>query len=253
MFKKLVPLNKERHMQHKVKPINSFGFAANFHIATVMVHEFAKAATSYPIVFLEDSEKDRFYPVVMLGLEANQNLFVTDNGQWNASYVPAVIRRYPFALARLTDGDTFTVCVDEESDLINTEEGSALFDDQGEATEIIENVKHYLSELQQMEVFTDTFCSYLAKHNLFTPLNMQVRVKNKLQNITGCYVINEQRFNGLSDERFLEVRHRNYLAPIYAHLTSLARTQNLAMLKEGVEGLSVADSHVEEKEEAAVH
>lgn len=253
MFKKLVPLNKERHQQHKVLPISSFDFASNFHIATVMVHEFAKAATAYPIVFLEDKEKDLFYPVVMLGLEANQNLFVTESGQWNASYVPAVIRRYPFALARLSEDDTLTVCIDEDSSLVGKEEGSPLFDEKGEATDIIENVKRYLSELQQMEVFTEAFCAYLAEHNLFTPLNMQVKVNDKLQNITGCYVINEQRFNGLSDERFIEIRHKNYLAPIYAHLTSLARTQNLAMLKEGVDGLSVSDSIEDSQEDSAVH
>lgn len=253
MFNTLVPLNKERHQLHKVQPINNFKFASDFHIATVMVHEFTKAAASFPIVFLENTEKDLFYPVVMLGLEPNQNLFVAESGDWNASYVPAVIRRYPFALARLTDDETFTVCIDEGSDLVGIETGAALFDDQGEPTEIIDNVKSYLSELQQMEVFTGAFCAYLAEHNLFTPMNMQVRVKDKLQNITGCYVINEQRLNAFSNERFIEIREKNYLAPIYSHLTSLARTQNLAMLKEGVEGVTVEDAAAAEKEDDPMH
>jgi hypothetical protein len=248
MFKKLVPLNKDRHQHHKIQPMNDFRFAANFHVASIMVHEFARAAAVYPIVFLEDTQQDRFYPVALMGLQANENLFVTEEGKWQASYIPAVIRRYPFSLVKLSVEEVYTVCLDEDSELVSLESGQPLFDEQGEPTSLIENVKQYLSELQQMEVFTEAFCRYLAEHNLFTPLNMQLNVAGKLQTVTGCYVVNEQRFNHLSDERFLEIRQRNYLAPIYSHLTSLARAQHLAMLKQGIHSLSRS-----EIEQTAVH
>lgn len=234
MFKKLVPLNKEHHQSLRIQPINGFRFAANVHVAAVMVHEFARASAIYPIVFIEDTHHDKFYPAALLGLEQNENLFVTEDGHWQAAYIPAVIRRYPFALARLGEDDIFTVCVDEESELVSQQEGNPLFSDSGEPAEVVEQVKRFLGELQQMEVMTEAFCRFLKSHNLFSPLNMQVRVGEKIQNVTGCYVINEQRFANLSDELFLEIRHQHYLAPIYAHLTSLSRTENLAMLKQGI-------------------
>ena len=60
---------------------------------------------------------DEFRPVALLGLNAGQNLFVDAAGKWQASYVPAIIRRYPFALTpRGTDGQ-YIVCLDEGSDL----------------------------------------------------------------------------------------------------------------------------------------
>lgn len=248
MFKKLVPVNKDVHAALKVKPLDGFGFSAGFHIASVMVHEFARAASVYPIVFLEDKEQDEFRPVVLLGLDAGTNLFVGEDGKWQASYVPAIIRRYPFALARTDKDDQFTVCVDEESPYVSKDEGQALFDEKGEPTQVVENVKRYLSELQQMEVFTKAFCHFMAEHNLFTPLNMRVRENDQMKNITGCYVVNEERLNNLSDALFLEIKSRRYMAPVYSHLTSLAQIERLAMLKEGVKGINQ-----EQAETQAVH
>ncbi|WP_043115996.1 SapC family protein, partial [Pseudacidovorax intermedius] len=67
MFEKVVPVNKERHAQTRIKEITGFSFASKFHIAYVTMHEFARAAAIYPIVFLEDKEKDEFRPVALLG------------------------------------------------------------------------------------------------------------------------------------------------------------------------------------------
>lgn len=243
MFKKLVPLNKAVHAKTKVKPIDSFDFAKPFHIASLMVHEFARSASVYPIVFLEDKEHDEFKPVVMLGLEAGQNLFVSEDGTWKASYVPAIIRRYPFALARNAEQpDQFTVCIDEDAAVVGLEQGQPLFDEQGEPTQVIENVKQYLGEMHQMELFTKAFAKFLAENNLFTPLSMRVRYGGQIRSVTGCYVINEERLNNLSDAKFLELREKRYLAPIFSHLTSLAQLERLAMLKDGQSGLSPAES-----------
>lgn len=243
MFKRLVPVNKERHLGKKILPATDFGFAQQFHLASVMVHEFVRASAIYPVVFLEDKDNDHFRAVVLLGLDSGENLFVDAAGKWNASYVPAIIRRYPFALAKSAEEGQYTVCIDEESALVNETDGEDLFDAQGEPTEVIENVKRYLGELQQMEVFTRQFAQFFSEHNLFTPLNMRVRHQEQTRNITGCYVINEERINHLSNERFLEMREKRYLAPMYAHLNSLAQIERLVALKSdpGSSALTPAD------------
>jgi len=232
VFEKLVPVNKVRHAHKRIKQIQGYGFAADFHIASVMVHEFARAAATYPVVFLEDKAQDGFRPVALLGLDAGENLFVDADGKWQASYVPAIIRRYPFALAGAGEEGKFTVCIDEGSPLVSDTEGVPLFDEQGEPTEAIENVKRYLGELQQMDAFTRGFCAWLSEHNLFIPLNMRVRQAEQVKNITGCYVINEERLNNLSDERFLQLREKRYLPAAYAHLMSLAQIERLMTLKQ---------------------
>jgi hypothetical protein len=232
MFKNIVPLNKDRHAKTRIKEITDFGFVSQLHIAYVTLHEFARAAAIFPIVFLEDKAKDEFRPVVLMGLNAGENLFVSADGKWNASYVPAIIRRYPFALAPKPDSNEYLVCLDEDSQLLSETEGNALFDDKGEPTQVIENVKRYLTELQQMDAITNAFCKFLAEHNMFTPLNIKVRDDAEMKSINGCYVINEQRLNGLSDERFLEIKHKQYLPAVYAHLVSLAQTERLVKFKD---------------------
>jgi len=232
MFKQVVPVNQQRHAGKKIKQVEGFGFASQFHIAYVTTHEFVRSAAIYPLVFIEDKEKDEFRPVALLGLDAGENLFVGENGKWTASYVPAIIRRYPFALSQASDDGRFLVCVDEGSELLSDTEGTPLFNEQGEPTEVIENVKRYLSELQQMDAITAEFCKFLAKNNLFVPLNMRVRQNDKIKNISGCYVINEERLNNLSDELFLEMRTKHYLPAIYAQLTSLSQIERLVMLKD---------------------
>jgi hypothetical protein len=234
MFTKLSAINKETHANYKVKAIDNFNFASKFHIASVMVHEFVRAASVYPIVFLEDQEQDEFRPVALLSLDAGENLFVGKDGKWQASYVPAIIRRYPFALAKMPEQDNYTVCIDEDSEYVGTEDGQPLFNEAGESTEVIENVKRYLGELQQMEAFTKEFCHFLSENNLFTPLNMRVRALDQIKNVKGCYVINEERLNNLSDSKFLNIKAKRYLAPIYAHLTSLSQIERLALLKQDV-------------------
>jgi hypothetical protein len=232
MFKQVVPVNQQRHAGKKIKQVEGFDFASKFHIAYVTTHEFVRAAAIYPLVFIEDKEKDEFRPVALLGLDAGENLFVDGTGKWQASYIPAIIRRYPFALSQAGEDGRFLVCVDEGSDLVNDTEGSPLFDEKGEPTQVVENVKRYLSELQQMDAVTTEFCKFLAAHNLFVPLNMRVRQNDKFKNISGCYVINEERLNNLSDELFLEVRNKHYLPAIYAQLTSLSQIERLVMLKD---------------------
>ncbi|WP_321417647.1 SapC family protein [uncultured Desulfobacter sp.] len=230
MFTKLVPLNSSQHKKMKIRNIQGFGFASKFHVASVMVHEFVRAAAIYPIVFIEDKTQDVFRPVALLGLKAGENLFVDTDNKWAASYVPAIIRRYPFVLAKNKEEEKFAICFDEDSEMINENDGVPLFNEDGSPAEVIENVKRYLTELQQMEAITLDFCQFMAQNNAFAPMNMRVRKADNVQAIGGCYVINEERLNNLSDERFLELRKKRYLPAVYSHLTSLAQIERLMQL-----------------------
>ena len=207
MFKSIAPITIEKHKNVKVKQIDNFDFAKNVNMASIMVHEFSRAASIYPIVFVEDKEKDMFKPVALFGFEEGENLFVDENSKWKSSYVPAIIRRYPFALAN---------------------------------TEVMERVKKYLAELQQMDAFTDEFCKFMVSKNMFTPLNMKIRVSNEIKNISGAYIINEERLNTLSDETYLEMRTKKYIPVVYSHLSSLSQIERLMGFKD--EELTVTET-----------
>ncbi len=251
MFEQIVPVALERHRHKKVRNTTQFDYAAGFHIAYVTVHEFARAAATYPIVFLEDKPNDGFRPVVLMGLQPGENLFVGADGAWNASYIPAMIRRYPFALSKGVEENRFVVCVDESSTLLSDTEGAPMFDEKGEPTQVIENVKRYLSELQQMDMLTQQFSRFLLSNNLLTPLNMRVNATAQARNITGCYVINEERLNAFSDALFLEVRAKGFLPAMYAHLMSLPQIERLVQLSKAKTGAAAAEAGPAEAAPAA--
>lgn len=232
MYSKLVPFSLKEHKDIKIKKLNNFDFIKDQNVASILIHEFSKTASTNPIVFIKDKSSDQFKPVILLGLESGENLFV-QNGSWSSSYIPAVIRRFPFALVQNpNDHSKLTLCIDEESHLVSTTEGEALFSPEGAPSVLLENVRKFLTELQQMEALTQKFCSYLEEKELFSPMNLKVKASGQTKDIKGCFVINEERLNNLSDDTFLEIRNAKYLAPIYTHLTSLAQIERLVKLKE---------------------
>lgn len=229
MFKKLVPLNRDRHARTRIQDARHFGFAAGLHVTHLTVPEFPRAAPLYPIVFVEHG--DAFLPMALVGLLEGENLFVDADGRWDAGYIPAVVRRYPFALATTSAQGQYTVCIDEDSPLVGEAEGQALFDSRGEPTAVVENVKRYLAELQQMDEQTQQFSAWLQAHNMLVPLSISLREQGSVRQIAGCYQVNEERLNTLSDPLFLALRSQRFLPAVYAHLLSLAQVDRLVALR----------------------
>jgi len=61
---------------------------------------------------------------------------------------------------------------------------------------------------------------------------MRVRENDRVKNIAGCWVVNEERLNNLSSDKFLELRAKRCLPAIYAQLISLAQIERLMTLKD---------------------
>ncbi|NTS75531.1 SapC family protein [Catenovulum sp. SM1970] len=229
MFKKLVPISSDAHANKKVKALPNFDFAQNIHMAAVTVSEFPRAASSYPVVFVKGPNED-YKPVVLMGLKEGQNSYLSEDGRWDAPYVPAIIRRYPFGVATLTEKEgEFAICVDEESAALNEEEGQALFEN-GEATEYLNGVRDFLTDMQKQEFITGKFCELLVKHDLLISQNLELKTpEGETKRIGGFYLINEKKFRELPDQVFLEFRHKGALDAIYSQLASLAQVQRLVV------------------------
>jgi hypothetical protein len=227
MFREPCALNAHRHAALRLRVGSAFHYAAGLHMAALMQPEFARAGALYPIVFVEDRDNDTFRPMALLGLQPGENVFVDGEGRWCASYIPAVVRSYPFALARAHRPDRFTVCIDAASDLFSTTEGTPLFDAAGLPTAALDTAQQHLGELWRMQRQTDAFVRTLAERNLFTPLTVRVLRGEQALEVAGAYVVNEQRLDGLSDERLFALRRHGWLASVYAHLGSLLQMERL--------------------------
>ena len=144
-YDKPVALNREVHKNFKIAPSNDFKFAAKTNSIVLTRIEFIEAAKEYPIVFAKVSD-EVIVPVALLSLRNDENLYVNKEGKWDARYIPAFVRRYPFVLAE-NDGQQFTVCIDEASPGLNEKDGQALFDEKGGNTPFLQNALGFHEQL----------------------------------------------------------------------------------------------------------
>lgn len=216
-----VALNKVDHKDMKIKPmVNNYKFAAKTNSVILAGVEFTEAAKEYPIVFAQSGE--RIVPVALLGLRNEENLFVLEDGTWDARYVPAFVRRYPFVLAETgEDGNQRVVCIDESFDGFSKEDGEPLFDGE-EATPILQQALDFLEEYQKQYMRTEVFIKRLQDCDLLMSLNAKIDMADGAQfALTGLLAVDEKKLLALSDEKSLEFFRSGELAWVYCHLMSL--------------------------------
>src|SRR3954454_12354585 len=94
---RLVELSRSEHRGLEIRADRVEASAARQHLIPIVVSEFRKAATQYPIVFAKHPETGRFAPYVLNGLGVEENLFWSGT-ELDVTYVPLNVRRQPFYL-----------------------------------------------------------------------------------------------------------------------------------------------------------
>lgn len=213
-------MSQQRHRDWYIKTGTDYGFAGKVNSVPLVAAEVTVAAQSYPIVFAGEGD---LVPVVLLGIRDGENLFVDKDGKWDAKYVPAFVRRYPFVFSSTDEGKTFTLCLDEDFAGVNTEgKGERLFDKDGERTQYLKNVLNFLQVYQAQFQRTQALCRKLADLDLFEPMQAQVRLKSgQTLTLGGFKVVNRNKLKALPAETLGELAKADELEVIYAHLASL--------------------------------
>jgi hypothetical protein len=225
-YSKPVLLNREAHKEKKIKYSSSFAFASKSNSLYLAGVEFVEACKEYPIVFTQVG-LGKIVPVALLGMREGENLYVSKQEQWLASYVPAFVRRYPFVLAEL-QGQQMGVCIDEGFAGLNETEGEPLFDGKGNNTPFLQNALDFLNRYQVEYLRTERFCQRLKEMDLLTEMNAKADLFDGTSlTINGLMVVDERKLLALSDARALEVFRSGELSWIYAHLVSLSNMNRL--------------------------
>src|SRR5580692_19385 len=106
IYEKAVPVTQRQHGDVSIKAGTDFNFAKDVNSVPLMATEFELASSEYAIVF--SGEGKDVMPAVLLGIRDQENLYVDENGAWNAKYIPAFVRRYPFVFSS-QDRKTFSL------------------------------------------------------------------------------------------------------------------------------------------------
>ena len=166
----------------------------------------------------------------LLGLEQNENLFVDAAGAWQAAYIPAYIRRYPFITTDEQEG-RFTVCFDEAFDGFNQEGGAPLFAE-GQPTQKLQEIQAFLQDYLQQLKQTEQLGATLAAAGLFKQVDLQANLPDGRNfNLNGLLIVDEQQLAQLPDSDIVKLFRSGALALIHAHLLSLRTLSSLIELK----------------------
>jgi hypothetical protein len=224
---KPVALNCNTHRQLRIRPMGGFSFAAGLHSAPLCASEFFAAAREYAIVFVRTLNQDVF-PVVVLGLNSEENMFISADGEWNARYLPASVRAYPFALIESDDQGTLRIMIDEAYAGFGEREGIPLFEASGAPSPDLESKLEFLA-VQQLDIGrTRLLGAELHRLNLLTERRAQLQVANQTKHeLTGFWIVDEAKLNALGDADLLYLVRQGYLSLVTAHLMSI---ENLGLL-----------------------
>ena len=95
-YRSVVAVDPARHGGKSLKRIIPLDFAKSTHAVLLNGAEFELAAHHFPIVFTSTPQP---IALALLGIKPNQNLFLTNAGEWRpGTYVPAYVRRLLEAL-----------------------------------------------------------------------------------------------------------------------------------------------------------
>lgn len=187
--------------------------------------EFRSLQAHYPIVFQPDGQGS-FLPVVLFGLEDGQNLFLSGQG-WDAEYLPLAMRRMPFSIG--VAENELRMLVDMASPRIGqSAEGEAVFLPQGGNTEFLETANSILRTLHEGNQTIPEFIQALTSNDLLESFVLDVeRPDGSRGQLTGYYMIHEERLAALSADTVSLFHQADYLQPIYMAIASMSNLTTL--------------------------
>lgn len=221
IYETAVPITPSRHGKHSVDAGRNYAFSAGVNAVPLTAVEIPSAATEYAVVFT--SLGDDVMPAVVLGVKGDQNLFLGPDGKWNAKYLPAFIRRYPFVFAASADDKTLTLCVDEAYPGLNTEgRGERLFDNDSRPTPYVEQVLKFLQEYQAHFLRTQALGRRLKEYQLLEPMTARVTTPSGANlSLTGFMAVSRAKLRELEPDKLAVLAKTDELELLYLHLYSM--------------------------------
>ncbi|MEO1136066.1 MAG: SapC family protein [Pseudomonadota bacterium] len=221
LYEKPELLMKEQHGDLALGPSpQPFKFAAKARAVPVTMGEIPAAMKDYPLIFMSQEQPQL---LAVTGIYDDVNLFVDDEGNWDQfRYIPAYIRRYPFGLAAENNGERMAIVIDRSYDGFSSSGDVKLFDN-GELTQQTEQAVDFCKNYERDRQMTDQFAKVLQDHELIQPQSAQYTPAGATEpaSFAQYFGVDEQRLNGLADDKVLELRKNGLLPLAYALLMSM--------------------------------
>jgi hypothetical protein len=221
IYESAVPLSSAVHRELSFEAVPDYAFASGINAVPLTAIEILAAASEYAIVFAASG--DDVMPVAVLGVRAEQNLYLSTDSRWQAKYVPAFVRRYPFVFSSSPDQKTLTLCIDETHPGFNTEgRGERLFDAEGKPTAYAGRVLEFLKEYQTQFERTRVFGRHLKDLGLLEPMEAVVSLPGGEQvPLRGFFGVSREKLRALDGAKLETLAKTDELELVYLHLASM--------------------------------
>lgn len=231
LYRQPVAVSRELHAQWglQLPAVGRYAFARQAAILPVVGPEFQKASMEYPLVFVDTPTGVN--AAIVIGLLPNQNLFVTNEGDWRGNYVPAYVRRYPFISATAGDSSHFTLCMDAAYEGFVTgdcADDERLWNNDGQEGPALANMLPLVRDYHAATESTARFAGSLREWGLLESMDVQVELKNgRKHTLNGLSRVVPERLNTLSNERIVAMVKSGRMEWVYAHISSLQHFRSL--------------------------
>jgi hypothetical protein len=218
-YKNPVLLDGQIHQKLSLVKDFGLGFTAKTNAVPVNLIELPQIAHFFPIAFSNDGMAT---PVAILGVRNDENLFVNKKGEWaKDTYIPSYIRRYPFILTEVNNGEALSLCIDQVDGITSNDNKNPLFSGDAQATDLAKNAMEFCKSYHAASQQTLEFSKALAESGLLIERTAELMVKGGQKvNFSGFCIIDEEKFNTMDDATFNIWRKKGWVGAVYAHLFS---------------------------------
>lgn len=228
-------LDKSQHKKLRVD--TRYTAQLGYAMGAVMVTdiELLAAQKEYPIIFRKHAETGRYFPNLMLGFRHDENLFLGEDGQWNATHIPLAVAKGPFLIGfqDLGKGPHPTVSVDLDDPRVSEHgKGEALFLENGESSAYLEYISKILLLLRDGSNSVIKMVDTFVELDLIEPLRLDIQFNNgEKLTFQGGFTIDSEKLAALDKERLWKLKESGFLPAAYYIAGSVENVQKLVDIK----------------------
>lgn len=225
----MTQLRPETHSDLGWRPATGFGFARRMAVVPLAAAEIARVAQVLPVLFYKAG--GRWQAVAVMGPVKGANVHVSREGKWRTSFVPALLRVYPFRL----DGAGELSLWEGYSPEHLAAEGAQPFYKEGALAPWLQQTVKFLKTVHLGIGTVHRSLSKLEEAGALIPWEVPgIETPQPEHALTGLYAIEAKGFETLDDALVLEFFRTGALRWMHAHLDSLHHAERFKALAKSI-------------------